>query len=421
MDTYLVKKNPRGTASITVPASKSILNRALLLAALASGPVRLVCGTFCEDTRALLGCLHLLGIETKVTQDGLLVHGCGGDIPNKKAELDVKSAGTAARFLPAALAFCGGDYLLTASEQMRKRPMSILPLLSRGGVRFEYLEKENAFPFRMISEGIKTDRLTVNTDESTQYASGLLMASSVRAPFTLALSGRRAEGSYISLTLKTMKGFGIRSSRSKNEITVFPPDAPPALYRVEPDLSGACYFFALALLCRMRILIRGVSAQTTQGDFKFVKMLEARGLKLTETGDGMIADGTQAGAFEGFDEDFHDISDQAMTAAALAPFASTPSHLKNIGHIRHQECDRISAITYNLTALGVPCRETESDVYIQPAAPVTPARIKTFHDHRVAMAFALIGLKVGGVTIEDPDCSKKSFENYFEIIDDLLK
>lgn len=422
MKLYSVKQlKTRDTLKVRVPASKSILNRALILAALSSGPVRLLCGPYGEDTRALLGCLDRLGIRAERDESGLTVYGCGGAIPRKTAVLDVKSAGTAARFLPPLLAFCGGDYRFTSSEQMQNRPMSVLPLLQKAGARIEYERQSERFPFRLISDGIAADSVTVNTDESTQYASGLLMAACTRGtPFTVNLTGSRTDGSYIAVTLALLKSFRFGVTENGTSITVSAPRTACAIseYSVEPDLSAACYFYALSLLTGARVLVYGVQAQTLQGDGAFLKLLQARGVEFTETAEGLLADGNGVSSYCGFEEDMRNYSDQALTVAALAPFATSPSVLKNIGHIRKQECDRISAICENLSALGVPVTADEHNLYIQPA-PVGGGRIKTYHDHRVAMAFSLIGLKTGNVVIEDPDCCGKTFENYFEILSEI--
>lgn len=421
METFRVKKlAKRKTIEVSVPASKSILNRALILAALYQAPVRLICGAYGEDTRALLGCFRALGIRTESDEQGLTVYGCGGNIPCKNAELDVKSAGTAARFLPPLLAFCGGNYRFVSSEQMAKRPMSVLPLLRQAGADVVYEQEADRFPFRLISNGILTDSITVNTDESTQYASGLLMAAGAQnTPFTVKLTGNRTNGSYIAITLSMMQAFGFQTLKNGTEITVSAPlTTAPLEYAVEPDLSGACYFYALSLLTGAKVLVRGVRSPSLQGDAAFLTLLQDRGVTFTETDKGLLADGGSVSSYRGFDENMRDFSDQTLTVAALAPFAETPSVLKNVGHIRKQECDRIAAICENLTAIGVPASADENNIYIQPA-PVKGGLIKTFHDHRVAMAFSLIGLKTGNIVIENPDCCRKTFDGFFDILSEL--
>ncbi len=419
MSVYEVAQLRKKTFTVSVPASKSILNRALPLAAFTDGETVLTgCGNFGQDTRDLLGCLSSLGIETE--QDGDRLRVFGRKNFRKSAALDVGSAGTAARFLTAVLAFSGGEYELTASEQMKKRPMDFLPL-TQSGVAFEFLQQGEHFPFRMKSRGIAAGEMTVNTDVSTQFASGLLLTAAVGGrPLTLTLTGSRTEGSYIQTTLDVIRAFGGKVSRTDRCVAVSPISTAAETFAVPPDVSGACYFYALSLLCGAKVLVRGVRFDCGQSDLKLLKILQEKGVILTETPDGIVADGTEAGQFTGFEVDMQDFSDQTLTLAALAPFASSPSVLKNIVHIRRQECDRVEAILHNLTALGAPCECRGDDILIQPA-PVRPATIETYGDHRVAMAFALVGLKAGGLKIKDPDCCKKTFENYFEILDQLTK
>lgn len=421
MNEYKVRKfQPRQGIIIhpDVPASKSILNRALILAALANGKVTLVCGAYADDTRSLLSCLSALGVQTRKTEDGIVVYGCGGKFPNRTAYIDVQSAGTAARFLTVAFAFVGGEYTLTSSQQMQKRPMDVLSVLESAGVHIDYFGERGHFPFRMRSDGLTAEELTVDTDLSTQYASGILLAAACTRPVTLCLTGSRTHGSYIEMTLRLIRAFGADWTRTGDRISVTPAVQPPLRFEVENDLSGACYFYALSLLFSARVLIKRIHKDTAQGDFKFLHLLEEKGVKITDTPNGILADGSNVGTFDGWDADMRDFSDQALTLAALAPFAQTPTRIRGVGHIRRQECDRINAIVENLNALGVPAATDGDDIVIRPA-PVRGGRVKTYDDHRVAMAFTLIGLKTGTIVIENPQCCKKTFENYFEIISKL--
>ncbi len=418
---YTVKQlPPRADLRVTVPASKSVLNRALVLAALSKGSVRIKCGEYGDDTRAMLACLGVLGIPLSEGEGEIFVRGCGGEIPNKRATLNVGNAGTAARFLAVALAFCGGEYTFTASEQMARRPMEILSILQNAGVEVEY-GKEAAFPFTLRSEGLKTDKITVDTVQSTQYASGVLLAAGACGrQFTLKLTGPRTRGSYLAITLNMLAQFNIPFTRSGNEIIVEPQGEPPAEYAVEPDVSGACYFYALSLLCGARVTVEGVHLNSMQGDIKFLKLLEEKGVRIRDTAEGIVADGRNIPFFNGFDEDLSDFSDQTMTVAALAAYASMPSILRNVSHIRAQECDRIAAIVENLNALGTRSFTDGNDIFIEPDS-VHGGQVKTFGDHRVAMAFALMGLKTAGVTIDDPACCNKTFPSFFRILDDITK
>ena len=406
--------------SFDVPSSKSILNRALLLAAFTEGDTMIKCGSFGEDTQAILSCLSTLGIKIETNKEGLLVHGCGQNIPCKEANLNVMSAGTCARFLPAILAAIGGNYFFDSSEQMKKRPMDFLNVLELAGVKIEYLEKRNHFPFRLISKGFQSNQFAIDTEVSTQYASALLIAGALKdTPLEVQLSGSRTRGSYIQMTLSLLDAFGASCKRENDVLTVHRTKAAPQEFEAEADISAACYFYALALLFGIKVLVRRVKKNSLQGDIKFLHLLEARGVTFTQTDEGLLADGSNVSSFAGFQENLKDYSDQALTVAALAPYAASPSRLTGIGHIRKQECDRIAAIEENLNALGVPCKAGENEVGIYPTPPKS-GKIQTFHDHRVAMAFALVALKTGGVEIDDAQCCAKTFQEYFDELNQLF-
>ncbi len=393
--------------TVGVPASKSMLNRALLLAAF-GGVHEVTChGGYGSDTKSLLACLRALGFSIEEEGDILRV----GGTPARQATLNVGDSATTARFLTAILAFRGGDFTFVPSPQMAARPMPSIDAFRAVGVRFDRLQ---GGAFRMRSGGIAQNFLEIDTSVTTQDASGVLLAAALGKKFTLILTGRRENGSYLRMTAAMLRAFGATVGQHGNEITVTAGD-PPSRLETEPDVSAACYFYALALLCRAAILVRGVHFGGLQGDLAFLDLLAAKGLILTDTPNGILADGRKARSFDGFNADFGDFSDQTLTAAAIAPFAASPSVLRGVGHIRKQECDRMEAIRTNLETLGVPVRLCGDNVEIAPA-PVRGGTVRTFGDHRVAMAFALAALKSGNITIDDPDCCRKTFPNYFEIL-----
>lgn len=404
---------------LSVPASKSILSRALLLAAFTEGDT-LLAGTrsFGRDTEDLLSCLNALGILIERGKETLLVHGSRRF--SRCAALDVGSAGTAARFLPAILAFFGGEYEFTASEQMSRRPMAeLLGVLRGAGAEISDLH----FPFRMKSAGIAAEALSTDTSESTQFASGLLLAAALTHPLKLTLTGPRS-GGYLDSTLSLIECFGGKASRAGREISVSPLSSPPARYDVPPDVSAACYFYALSLLSGARVRVRGVNGRCLQSGLAFLEELEKRGVRLLREETGFVADGRAVSSYAGFWLDLSDYADELFTYGALAPFAATPSRLTGIAHVRKQESDRVKTLLSGLSALGVPCGEEKGGVAISPAPPRSlrsNVTVKTFGDHRAAMAFSLVGLKTGNVTIDDPACCEKTFPDFFEIIEELTK
>ena len=393
---------------VSVPGSKSITNRALLLSAMGTGKCRLSGVLFSGDSRAFLSCLKDLGFSLDINEADktVIIEGTGGEIPCRDASINVGSAGTAARFLTVFLAFAGGHYVMNASEQMCKRPMGpLIDILRNAGVNITCTGAEGHFPFIMDSNGINADEITVDTDISTQFASAILMAAPLHEnELTIKLTGSRTQGAYINITRRMMEQF-------KDH---------PLSYNIEPDVSAACYFYAMAPICHKNVLVTGVHADSMQGDIKFIKALESMGCRSVDIDEGILLEPSVDITFPGIDIDMKDFSDQTMTMAAVAAYASSPTTIRNIGHIRLQESDRLSAIVTELTRLGCICRPIDDNtgIYIEPSK-MHGASIETYEDHRIAMAFSLIGLKTPGVTVLNPGCCAKTFENYFDVLDSI--
>ena len=424
-------------AEVVVPGSKSITNRALLLAAMANGTSTLKGCLTSDDARHFLECLKTLGFPVSETADSglgsdITITGFGGDIPNKQAEIYVGSAGTAARFLVAMLAFSDGAYTVNSSEQMKKRPMQpLIDVLRNAGAAVECLEEEGHFPLHIVgAKGNATipDRFTVNIDKSSQFLSALLIA--------VGTLGKKAEIqvvgthglSYVDLTAAMMKSFGITAEKQVTDGQVkylFSGEGcyKALTYEVEPDMSAAAYFYALAAVLGAHVTVRGVNSHMLQGDTEFLHVLAQMGCKvsgLDTAAESICITGTEPGKLKGgFTVDMSAFSDQALTLAAIAPFADAPITITGIGHIRLQECDRIKAIVNNLTALGICTDEKPDAVTIYPGTP-SGCEIETYDDHRVAMSFALTGLRTEGVRILNPSCCRKTFAEYFEVLGKVL-
>lgn len=426
-DIYEVRKiNTGKDIVVEVPGSKSITNRALMLAALSDGKCLLKGVLFSDDSRAFLDCLEKLGYDVKIneTDKCVCVLGTNGDIPNKKAVINVRSAGTAARFLTVMLAFAGGEYIVESSEQMKKRPMAeIIEVLRNAGVSIECLEEEGHFPIKITSKGINTEEISINTDISSQYASALLM-SAVTTGLKVKLTGKRVEGAYIKITLRLLEQFGICYEKSDNEYLIEKQNFQLENYQIEPDMSAACYFYAMAILLKKKAIVKNLHLDSMQGDIKFIYVLEKLGCHISDSELGIVVDGSLVERIDGIDIDMNDFSDQALTMAVVAAFAKNESRIRNIGHIRGQESDRVQVIVTELKRLGC-CAEIveengQTDVVIRPGV-LHGAEIETYNDHRVAMSFALAGLVVEGVVIKNPMCCKKTFENYFDVLDEITK
>lgn len=437
----------------SVPGSKSITNRALLLAAMAQGTSVLHNCLTSDDSVYFMECLKTLGFAVESKPEGPLgsqvtIHGLGGEIPCKEAVIYVGSAGTAARFLAAMLAFSDGEYTLESSKQMKKRPMQpLIEALEQVGARVECLEEKGRFPLHITGAGKRLreksanekgkiqplrseDRfpecIRVNIDQSSQFLSALLIAAgTLHQPISIEVTGSHGL-SYVDLTVKMMEQFGVivhqKTVDGKLQFSLNADIAYQARdYTVEPDISAASYFYAFAALLGIRMSVPGIRLPMLQGDAEFIRVLEKMGCTSEEgVGGELVLSGPSNGILKGgFILDMSAFSDQALTLAAIAPYADAPVTITGIGHIRLQECDRIHAIVRNLTALGIETEEREGEITIFPGVP-KGCRIETYDDHRVAMAFALTGLRTKGVRIVNPSCCKKTFGEYFEVFEKVL-
>ena len=436
---YLVKKTDKPINwTVTVPGSKSMTNRALLMAALSDGETELSGVLFSDDSRYFISALQSLGFETKVDEKGkkVTVKGENGRIPKKEAEIYVGSAGTAARFLTAMLGMSDGIYTIQASEQMKKRPMKdLFLLLKQAGAGIEYLEKEGYLPIKITGRKANNlngkaepekieQKLTVQLDisKSTQFLSAMLLISPmIEEGLCIEITSEKTDGSYIKITRGMMEEWGVTSLFDGRNYEV-PARASYHMkhYIVEPDMSAACYFYGAAAITGGLALVRNVHMDNSQGDRKFLEVLEKIGCSVTDSEEGIVVEGPADGKIKGIDIDMNDFSDQTMTLAAMAPFASEKVHISHIGHIRLQESDRIHAIVTELTRVGIHCEETEDSITVYPGKPHA-ALIETYEDHRMAMAFSLIGLKTEGIVIHNPMCCRKTFENYFELLTELTE
>lgn len=414
---------------VTVPGSKSITNRALLLAVLATGKTNLDGVLFSDDSRHFMDCVVKLGFDADIDEDNkfITVTGEGGNIPYKDASIYVGSAGTAARFLTALLGISKGTYHLDASAQMRKRPMApLLNTLQSVGTSVSFEENEGFFPFVLSMNEITSTNFTVNIDTSSQFLSALLISSPIIGKdVVINVTGTHGMA-YIDMTIEMMKQFGVnvKVNDGEGDITkVYTITAGQKYnnldYIIEPDVSAACYFYAMAAILGLKIMVKNVHLECMQGDIQFIHFLEKMGCSVEENDEGVIVTGPKDGKLKGITANMHSCSDQAITMAAIAPFADSPVKITGISHIKFQESDRIWAIVNELTRMGIKVESDEDSVTIYPGQP-SPATVNTYDDHRIAMGFAVTGLRSDGIVIDDPGCCRKTFENYFEVLDVVI-
>lgn len=424
-DTYKVKRAKKTPLEVPVPGSKSITNRALLIAALANGKSVLKGVLFSDDSRHFLKALQDLGFEVEIDEKHAVVsiEGKGGSVPKTNAVVDVGSAGTAARFLAAYLGLCEGEYHMNASEQMKKRPMEeLLQALEELGAEVVYKEEKGHFPFVIGNHGTRRQEVTIDVDKSSQFLSALLISSVLfQNEFRIQVKGHHGMA-YVEMTVAMMQQFGVSVQRPASDTFVIAADAAYQAreYQIEPDVSAASYFYAMCPVVGVPAKVLHVHWDSLQGDTSFLHVLEQMGCRTKEEPDGIRmeppADGFLGGVF-----DLSAFSDQALTLAAIAGFSNETVKITGIGHIRYQECDRLAAILTNLKAMGISCEQiAEDEIVIHPGKP-HGCIIQTFEDHRVAMAFAIPGLVTEGIVIENPSCCKKTFENYFEVLDSLCE
>ena len=406
-------------ATIRVPGSKSVTNRALLVAALADGPSRITNPLFADDSYWLLDALVRLGIDVSASSERSEVHvnGQSGLIEASGVDLFVGNAGTVARFLPPALALGRGPYTVDGIPRMRERPVAdLVDAMLQLGARVRYAGEEGRFPLTVEGGGLLGGEALVSGSKSSQFISGLLMAAPyAQAPVTLLAEGRR-EWPYVGITVTLMRTFGVDVDVSHGRFSVEPAIYTATDYEVEPDASGASYFLAAAAVTGGRVRIPSLGPTSTQGDLRFAGVLADMGCSV-EIAPGYIEVRGPA-RLRGVEVDMNAFSDTMMTLCAIAPFAEGPTTITNVGHTRLQETDRLSAVATELWRLGVETQTTPSSIRIIPST-VRPGVVRTYGDHRIAMAFAITGLVTPGVRIGDPDCVSKTFPDYFDRLETL--
>ena len=408
---------------VRVPGSKSITNRAVLLAALADGESTLDGVLFSDDTRYMLDAWHRLGIETEVAEGAARcrVKGRNGTVPAAQADLFVGNAGTAMRFLVGALCLGHGRFRIDGTPRMRERPIQdLLDTLGQLGASARSESDHGTPPVVIDAAGLPGGSARIVGARSSQFLSAvLLVAPYARDGVRLTVDGPLVTPPYVDMTVAMMAAFGAHVERDGyRSFTVAPQTYRGRAYQIEPDASSAHYFLAAAALTGGRVRIAGLGRGSLQGDVHFVDVLERMGAGVVRGEDFLEVRGRAM--LDGVDADMNAISDTAPTLAALAPFAQRPVTIRNIAHARHQESDRVHAVATELQRLGVRVTEQPDGLVIEPS-PIRPGTVETYDDHRLAMSFALIGLRVPGIAIRDPGCVAKTFPGFFACLEGLRR
>lgn len=408
---------------ITLPGSKSISNRTLLLAALSTGITEIRDLLASDDTDRMLEALQVLGVAVvKLGHNHYRVTGCNGNFPVKAADLFLGNAGTAFRPLTAALAFSGGTYTLRGVARMHERPIGdLVDALRQLGADITYLG-ETGFPPLLIKPASISPQaeVSIRGDVSSQFLTALLMALPILGQAAqITMASELISKPYIEITLNLMAQFGVQVKRQGWDVFSLAAGqayVSPGVTYVEGDASSASYFLAAGALGGGPVRVLGVGKNSIQGDIQFAEALEQLGVQI-EYGDNWVQASLPKGRkLKAFDRDFNHIPDAAMTLAIVALFCDGPCRLSNIASWRVKETDRIAAMATELRKLGAEVEEGADWMRVAPLERLTPnAVIDTYDDHRMAMCFSLASLAGVPVRINDPKCTAKTFPTYFEM------
>jgi len=416
---------PRGPfeASVRVPGSKSITNRALLIAALAKGESQLLGALASDDTRVMREALDALGCAVEMGREAWRVRGTGGALRAPKGPLLVGNSGTTARFLTAAAALADGPVVIDGSARMRERPIDDLTRsLVALGVPVAILGRGGCPPVRVGGGGLPGGEVEIDASRSSQYVSALLL-SAPHAAEDLALrfaGGTLVSRPYVELTLQVMRAFGAEAGWSEDGRGLRVRAGHPyrgRSFSIEPDASSAAYPFCAAAIAGGRVRVEGIPPDSVQADFALLEILEQMGCRVRRAGDFAEVEGP-SGPLRGIDVDMNDLPDAVLAVAVVAAFAEGETHIRNVANLRIKETDRLAALEAELRKLGANARTGEDSLSITPGPP-RAAEIETYDDHRMAMAFALAGLRIPGVVILDPGCVSKTWPEYFSVLERL--
>src|SRR5262245_49698217 len=409
-------------AVVALPGSKSYSNRALLVAALARGRSEITQALFSDDTRYMHRALEALGVRVRADEaaQSFSVDGVDGRFPASEATLEIGNAGTAARFLTAAVALGRGTFVVDGSPAMRRRPIQpLLDGLRALGVDAESREGTGCPPVIVRARGLAGGRARMRGDISSQYFSALLLA----APYAthdveIEVEGELVSAPYITMTLSTMEAFGVGAEREGDRHFRVPAGQRYGArdYPVGPDASGASYFFAAAAVTGSRVVVPRLGHSSVQGDLGLLDVLRRMGCEVLIEDEEITVQGPPQ--LRAVDADFTRMGDVATTLMAIAPFADGPVTVRGIAQTHFEESDRPVAAATELRRMGLRVDSDWDSLTIHPGMP-RPTDVQTYEDHRIAMSFAVTGLRAPGIRIVDPGCVSKTFPEYFNVLGGL--
>lgn len=399
-------------AEVSVPPSKSYTNRALIAASLAEGTSTIVNPSLADDVELLIRALEQFGVQIKRLKNKLQIQGTNGILNAPTTEVNVGNAGTTMRFLTTFACLANGETVLNGDENMQKRPINdLLEALKLTGVK---CTSNNGFPPVMIHGGnFRGGRIEIEASVSSQFVSSILLSAPyAKQPVYLHVKGKLSSMPYVDMSIHVMRSFGAEVNvidethyEVNNEMKYIGRE-----FQIEADASSATYFLAAAAISGGKIHIKNLPAESFQGDMQFVNVLSEMGCKVTKKDDGVMLEGVK---LKGIDVDMNSLPDCVPTLAVVAAFAQGPTTITNVNHLKYKETDRLKALVNELTKIGAKVERFEDGFTIYPQ-PLRGATIETYNDHRIAMSFAVAGLKVNGIAIKNPSCVTKSFPNFWD-------
>ena len=402
-------------SSIRIPGSKSITNRAILIASLAKSKSDIEGVLYSDDTKYMINAWKQLGVSFEPKEEILWVDGCDGNISPFSDDIYVGNAGTAARFLTTALLLGQGDYILTGNERMQQRPIQdLLDALNQVGAKIQDLNGSGCPPLKIKADRLKGGKVIIPGDKSSQYISSIMLTSPyAKEDVTIEIKGHLVSRTYVEMTRKIMHDFGAKTEwEGENELKISSSHPYKGRsYRIEGDASSASYFFALAAITKGTVKVKGIESDSTQGDLGLLNILEEMGCLVSWKEDEVTVTGR---ALRGVSVDMNTMSDVAPTLAVIALFAEGRTHIKNVENMRIKECDRISALTTELKKIGADIEEEKDGLLITGKSGYSATEFSTYDDHRMAMALSLVGVKTPGIKIKDPACVNKTFPEFFD-------
>ncbi|MGO2508136.1 MAG: 3-phosphoshikimate 1-carboxyvinyltransferase [Vibrio hibernica] len=424
METLTLQPINKISGEVNLPGSKSVSNRALLLAALSNGKTRLTNLLDSDDIRHMLNALSLLGVQYELSENNTVcdIEGLGGAfIATESLELFLGNAGTAMRPLAAALCLGQGEFILTGEPRMKERPIGhLVDALRTAGADIQYLENENYPPLKITATGLKAGTVRIDGSISSQFLTAFLMSAPLAdGEIQIEIEGELVSKPYIDITLDIMAKFGVHVENNNYQTFVIPANQvyqSPGEFLVEGDASSASYFLAAAAIKGGEIKVTGIGKNSIQGDIQFADALELMGAEI-EWGDDYVL--CRRKELNAIDMDFNHIPDAAMTIATAALFAKGTTSIRNVYNWRVKETDRLAAMATELRKVGAKVEEGHDYIIITPPQKLIHASIDTYDDHRMAMCFSLVALSDIAVTINDPKCTSKTFPTYFQKFNEL--